>query len=130
MHLDFNEVGYGAWTMARGDPFSGMVALMIALCASVVLASAHQCSGRPCTGTGSANTLYERAGRDVLRADTHTRDRDRLYGNRGKDRLNVDDGDMRDTVSGGPGFDVCIADTTVEIGVGCERVRAGVLPPP
>jgi hypothetical protein len=71
-----------------------------------------------------------RAGRDVLRADTHTRDTDRLYGNRGKDTLTVDDGDMRDTVSGGPGFDVCIADTTAEIGGGCERVRAAVLPPP
>ena len=129
--------------MRKWTILSGMVALMIALCASVALASAHQCSGRPCTGTGSANTLYERpgngvpdaiygrAGRDVLRADTHTRDTDRLYGNRGKDTLTVDDGDMRDTVSGGPGFDVCIADTSAEIGVGCERVRLNaVLPPP
>ena len=94
----------------------------------MALASAHQCSGRP--GNGTPDAIYGRAGRDVLRADPHTHDTDRLHGNRGKDRLNADDGDMRDTVTGGPGFDVCIADTTAEIGGGCERVRAGVLSPP
>src|SRR5918995_2905494 len=51
--------------MRKWTILSGMVALMIALCASVALASAHQCSGRPCTGTGSANTLYERPGNGV-----------------------------------------------------------------
>jgi hypothetical protein len=114
---------------------AGLVTLMTVLFAPVALAMAHQCAGRPCTGTNSANTLYERpgngtpdaiygrGGRDILRADPYTRDRDRLYGNRGKDRLNAHDGDTRDSVSGGPGFDVCIVDSRGEIGGSCEAVR-------
>ena len=64
-------------------------------------------------GSGTANTLYERSGngvpdtiygrggRDVLHAEPCTRDADRLYGNRGADKLRADDGDTRATVSGG-----------------------------
>jgi RTX calcium-binding nonapeptide repeat (4 copies) len=114
---------------------AGLVALMSVLFASVALAMAHQCSGRPCIGTRHADTLYERPGNrvpdtiygrgggDVLKAQEHTRDRDRLYGNRGRDRLNVRDGDNKDTVRGGPGHDVCIADYDTEIGRGCEVWR-------
>ena len=121
----------------------GVGALVPTLCDSVELASARQCSGRLCIGTRSADTLYERpgngrtdaiygkAGRDELRADRRTRNTDRLYCNRGKDLLTVNDGGARDTVSGGAGFDVCIADSSAEIGRGCERVRSNsVLPPP
>jgi|SRR5215218_1642021 len=115
--------------------FAGLVALMTALCAPVALAMAHQCAGRPCIGTngrdvlderpgnGVPDTIYGRRGGDVLRAQYYRRDRDLLYGNRGADRLNVRDGDQRDHVRGGPGFDVCIADYDTEIGRGCERVR-------
>jgi hypothetical protein len=40
-----------------------------------------------------------RAGRDVLRADPHTHDTDRLHGNRGKDRLNADKVDGQEASS-------------------------------
>ena len=92
----------------------------------------EQCAGRPCTGTSTTNVLYERpgngtpdaiygrSGRDVLRADEHTRDTDRLYGNRGRDKLNVLDGETRDKASGGPGRDTCYIDSSREIGPSCE----------
>jgi Ca2+-binding RTX toxin-like protein len=117
----------------------GMVALMTVLFAPVALAMAHQCSGRPCLGTrgddvlferpgnGTPDEIYGRGGGDVLRAQEHTRDRDLLYGGRGRDRLNARDHDRRDYVRGGPGFDVCIADYSEEIGPGCERVRVDLV---
>jgi Ca2+-binding RTX toxin-like protein len=101
----------------------------------LTLAAGHQCSGRPCIGTNTKNVLYERPGSgtsdaiygrgggDVLRANEHTRDRDRLYGNRGRDSSNVNDGDTRDTVSGGPGFDVCCVDSRSVVGTSCEGAR-------
>jgi hypothetical protein len=86
----------------------GIVALMTVQVTSVALARGHQCAGRPCIGTNTKNVLierrgngvsdgiYGRGGRDVLRAGRYTRDTDRLHGNRGRDRLIVLDGDMRD----------------------------------
>ena len=114
------------------------LALVIALSAPASPAFGvmrHQCSGRPCTGTNSANYLderpgngtpdaiYGRGGRDRLDASYWRRDRDVLRGNSGRDRLNVRDGDTRDIVSGGPGFDVCIVNSLAEVGASCERVR-------
>jgi len=95
----------------------------------------HQCAASPCTGTPAANYLDERGGngkpdlirgiggRDHLDASEWTRDRDRLYGNRGADTLSMQDGDGRDYVSGGPGHDVCKGDTYRELGPGCEIRR-------
>jgi Ca2+-binding RTX toxin-like protein len=57
------------------------------------------------TGNGVLDAIYGRGGRDVLRAGRYSRDTDRLYGNRGRDRLKVSDGDARDEASGGPGRD-------------------------
>jgi len=114
----------------------GVVALMTVLFTSAALALlGHQCAGSPCTGTNGPNKLYERGGNgtgdriygrgggDVLLANEWTRDRDILRGGRGKDRLNVNDGDSRDTVSGGKRFDICIVDSRGELGGGCEAVR-------
>jgi len=113
----------------------GIVALITVLFASGALAIAHQCAGSPCTGTNGPDKLYERGGNgtgdriygrgggDVLLANEWTRDRDILRGGRGKDRLNVNDGDSRDTVSGGKRFDICIVDSRGELGGGCEAVR-------
>jgi hypothetical protein len=116
----------------------GVAALIIVLAAPMAFGvMRHQCSGRPCTGTNSANYLDERhgngtpdlirgnRGRDHLDAGYWTRDRDRLYGNRGRDSLNVLDGDTRVTVSGGPGRDTCVVDPRAELGGGCQRVQFG-----
>jgi hypothetical protein len=117
----------------------GLAMLGAMLFASVALAVTRQCDGRPCIGTRHADTLTERRGNgvrdaiygrgrgDILRAQEHKRDRDRLYGGRGRDRLNARDHDRRDYVRGGPGFDVCIADYSEEIGPGCERVRVDLV---
>lgn len=121
--------------MRKAAMLAGAVVLVIVLFAGAALASGHQCAGRPCTGTNSANTLYERpgngvpdaiygrGGRDVLHAESYRRDADRLYGNRGAAKLRANDGDTRDSVSGGPGFDVYKVDSRGEVGRGCEAVR-------
>ena len=113
----------------------GVVALMTMLFASAAFGFAHRCAGSPCTGTNSANMLDERygngvpdtisgrGGRDVLRADFYTRDTDLLYGGSANDRLNVNDGDTRDSVSGGGGFDICIVDSRGELSGGCQDVQ-------
>jgi hypothetical protein len=110
----------------------GLAMLGAMLFASVALAVTRQCDVRPCIGTRHADTLTERrgngvsdaifgrGGRDVLRAGRYSRDTDRLHGNRGRDRVSVLDGDMRDKASGGPGRDVCVIDDSREIGRGCE----------
>lgn len=112
----------------------GVVTLMTVVVTSMALAAGHQCTGRPCTGTNTKNVLiertgngvpdviYGRGGRDVLRAGHYTRDTDRLYGNRGRDRLIVMDGDMRDKASGGPGHDTCYVDDSREVGRSCEVI--------
>jgi Ca2+-binding RTX toxin-like protein len=103
------------------------VALMSVLFASAVLAVEKRCINRPCNGTAGNDTLYERtgdgvddtiygrAGRDVIRASAYSNDTDLLHGNRGDDRLNSNDNsdvmdDTLDTVYGGKGFDICIVD--------------------
>ena len=90
----------------------GVVALMSVVVASVALAAGQR--------NGTPDAIYGRSGRDVLRADEHTRDTDRLYGNRGRDKLNVLDGETRDKASGGPGCDTCYIDSSREIGPSCE----------
>jgi hypothetical protein len=117
---------------------AALLALVLALASEAPAAFGalgHQCAASPCTGTKSANHLYERGGngrpdaiygrggRDRLDASYWGRDRDHLYGNNGRDTLNARDGDARDVVSGGPGFDTCITDTAREIGPGCDRTR-------
>jgi hypothetical protein len=114
----------------------GVAALLSVLFASAALALiGHQCAGSPCTGTNGPHKLYERGGNgtgdriygrgggDVLLANEWTRDKDVLRGSRGRDRLNVNDGDTRDTVSGGKRFDICIVDSRGELGGRCEAVR-------
>lgn len=100
----------------------GAVALLTMMFAGVAFAVNKQCSNKPCNGTSSADTLFERggngvsdeiygrAGADRIFADSFTNDRDILYGNRGDDRLDATDGDGRDELYGGPGFDRCFGD--------------------
>jgi hypothetical protein len=107
------------------------VALLTALVAGGAFGRmGHQCTGQP-PRQHTLRALRQRCSRhhlrpgrgDQLHAEPSTRDRDRLYGNKGKDWLNVQDSDTRDTVSGGPGYDVCIVDSRAEVGGGCERLR-------
>ncbi len=108
--------------------------LLVAMFVPVALAVNLQCSFRPCYGTDVGDTLYERGGdrigdlidglqgNDRINANISTDDRDLLYGSRGNDRLTAHDGDRRDSVYGGTGFDVCVVDGRREVGGGCDEV--------
>ncbi len=111
-----------------------LAALMAAaLMASAALAVTKQCVERPCLGTakddrlterpgdGKDDTIRGRGGEDVIRANRYDRDVDLLYGGAGRDRLNAQDGDRRDELRGGPGFDVCYIDEGDKT-QGCEEV--------
>jgi hypothetical protein len=99
-----------------------VASLLAGVLAPVALAVDQQCTFRPCGGTDSADTLYERGGRSVpdtiyglrgndrIRANLFGADRDVLYGGRGNDRLNAQDGDGRDRLYGGLGDDACYVD--------------------
>ena len=94
-----------------------------------------RCHAKPCYGTGNNDLIYERpanglndeiimrGGSDRVLANRYTNDRDVTKGGPGNDRINVNDGDRRDTATGGRGAsDVCIVDARVEAGSGCGRV--------
>ncbi len=115
-----------------------LAALMAAaLMAPAALAVTKQCAERPCLGTanddrlterpgdGRDDTIRGRGGKDVIRANRYDRDVDLLYGGAGRDRLNAQDGDVRDELRGGPGFDVCYVDEGDET-QGCEEVASVV----
>lgn len=115
----------------------GAVALLTMLFAGVALAVNKQCSNKPCNGTNNADTLFERggngvsdeiyghAGADRIYATSFTNDRDILFGNRGDDRLDAEDGDGRDELYGGPGFDRCFGDPG-DLYRGCEVINGVV----
>jgi hypothetical protein len=72
-----------------------------------------------CTG----DTMFGRAGDDVLDADNCGGETDVLYGDRGNDWLLAADGDTRDILAAGRGFDTCVVDSRIESDVGsCNRV--------
>jgi hypothetical protein len=93
-----------------------------------------QCEEIPCVATGNHQVLFERigdgvrdrmvarAGHDHLNAEAYTDDRDVAKGGGGRDTLLVDDGDTKDGAIGGPGYDVCVVDATIEAADTCERV--------
>ncbi len=115
----------------------GMVALMIMVLAPVAMAVDKQCTYNPCWGTNYRDTLYERGGRgvpdniigrrygDLINANAFRADRDVLEGQRGDDRLKAQDGDGRDYLYGGPGFDICYLDEGDSY-VSCERVALAI----
>jgi Ca2+-binding RTX toxin-like protein len=119
----------------------GTVALLTMLFAGVALARNFQCEDRPCYGTTEQDTIFERGGNsvgdtiyarpgpDTVRADIFTNDNDFLYGQRGNDTLNADDGDAFDLLNGGRGFDTCRGDLGDDF-VNCEVIYIdGVLQP-
>ena len=110
-----------------------LTALLVAVFASVALAVNKQCTYYPCYGTNYSDTLYERGGNgvpdyiigrrygDLINANSFTADRDVLDGQRGNDRLKAQDGDGRDELYGGPGYDVCYIDAG-DYTRGCDEV--------
>jgi hypothetical protein len=94
-----------------------------------------QCQKKPCVATGAHQVLFERVGdgvsdrmiaqggHDHLDARSYTNDRDVAKGNGGHDLLRVNDGDALDGAIGGPGYDLCVVDASIEAADTCEAVR-------
>jgi hypothetical protein len=123
------------------------IAMMVALAVVVLVAlvcsgpamaqkiwGVIQCDSDPCHATGAhevvfeqvgngvADNMYAQGGHDNLRAQNYTNDNDTANGGYGNDVLHVNDGDALDGAVGGPGFDVCVVDATVEAADTCEQV--------
>ena len=94
-----------------------------------------QCHSVPCYGSKGDDRIMERigdgkkdvigakGGDDLVLANEYTNDRDVVRGGRGRDKINVADGDKRDLANGGPGRDLCIVDAKKEAGTSCASVR-------
>jgi Ca2+-binding RTX toxin-like protein len=105
--------------------------LLVAMLA-MVLATATVAYGAVRDGNGYDNYIRETCNDDTLRgyggddtldANNCGGDEDLLRGGTGTDRLLADDGDRRDVVSGGPGYDTCVVDARVELAGGCNDIR-------
>ena len=93
-----------------------------------------QCQTVPCEATGDHQVLFERVGdgvrdkmiaqggHDHLDARSYTNDRDVTKGSGGHDLLRVNDGDTMDGAIGGPGWDTCVVDASIEAADTCETV--------
>jgi hypothetical protein len=102
--------------------------------AQQVIGGAIQCDTIPCVATGAHQVLFERVGdgvpdrmiakggHDHLDARAYTNDRDVAKGGGGHDLLRLNDGDAMDGAIGGPGYDTCVVDATVEAADTCETV--------
>ena len=124
------------------------IAMLVAMAAAVVLVAlvgsgpalaqkirgVIQCDSNPCYATGAhevifeqlgdgvADNIYAQGGHDNLRAQNYTNDNDVAHGGYGNDLLHVNDGDALDGAVGGPGFDVCVVDASIEAADTCEQV--------
>ena len=98
--------------------------------------TSKQCHSDPCHGSANRETIYERIGDrksdtiygygnyDRIHANTYSKDRDQVYAHGGgTNYLYVNDGDSLDGAIGGPGYDYCYVDATVEASNTCDRVR-------
>jgi hypothetical protein len=93
-----------------------------------------QCDSDPCYATGAheivfeqvgdgvVDNMYAQGGHDNLRAQNYTEDTDTAHGGYGNDVLHLNDGDTQDGAIGGPGFDICVVDATIEAADTCEQV--------
>ena len=110
------------------------LALSLGVGAALAADQIIRCQSAPCYGAGNDDLIYERpangaydkiymkGGHDLVRANAYTNDTDVVLGGTGYDKINVADGDRRDTASGGRGGDWCIVDSRAEVGGGCSRV--------
>ncbi len=74
-------------------------------------------------GNGKNDEIILRGGNDKVLANAYRFDTDVVRGGSGFDKINVADGDNRDTAGAGDGGrDWCIVDSRAELGSGCERV--------
>jgi hypothetical protein len=108
-----------------------VVAVLVAV--PVAYAANFRCDEVPCLGTPQKDTIRERAGdgkRDIIRAEgaddrikanRYRTDADKLYGQGGNDRLSALDGDGRDYLNVGPGFDACVGDRGDRFSSQCEQ---------
>jgi hypothetical protein len=99
-----------------------------------VIGEPIQCELIPCVGTGDHQVLLERVGdgvpdrmiaqggHDRLDARAYTNDRDVAKGSGDHDLLRVNDGDAMDGAIGGPGFDTCVVDASIEAADTCDTV--------
>ena len=99
-----------------------------------MIGGAIQCQSVPCVATGDHQVLFERigdgvrdkmiaqGGHDHLDARSYTNDRDVAKGSGGHDLLRVNDGDAMDGAIGGPGWDTCVVDASIEAADTCETV--------
>ena len=99
-----------------------------------VIGGVIQCQTVPCVATGDHQVLFERVGdgvrdkmiaqggHDHLDARSYTNDRDVTKGSGGHDLLRVNDGDAMDGAIGGPGWDTCVVDASIEAADTCETV--------
>lgn len=114
-----------------------LAVLLVPLGAAAAFAADQiiQCRTDPCYGSGNYDLIYERVGNskndtiilkggnDKVLASAYTNDVDVVKGGSGFDKVNVADGDTRDTAGAGDGGrDWCIVDSRAEVGGGCERV--------
>ena len=111
------------------------VAMLTVGLAGIAVAKTFVCQTVPCEGTSNPDQIGERDGQsqdiiranggdDVVDADRASRDADRVLGKDGDDFLDVGDGDDRDNVSGGPGFDTCIVDVGSTSGLSIDGARS------
>ena len=122
----------------------GMAMVMLVVAAGVALAITKTCgeNAYPCNGTDNDDVLYERKGNDVrdriyghdgrddMSAALYTNDEDKLFGQRHRDRIVVNDADSRDLADGGRGSDTCRIDNGDRTR-SCARIdvaAAGLLP--
>jgi Ca2+-binding RTX toxin-like protein len=120
--------------MRRIGVVVSVVALLIVVFAAAALAVDKQCTSYPCFGTDDDDTLYERGGNgvndriyskpgnDIVRVNAFASDHDIIFGGKGRDRLNADDGDERDEVYAERGFDRCYVDARVEAENSCNAL--------
>src|SRR5918911_3687577 len=112
------------------------VAVLIVVAAGAVYAVNKTCDSKTCKGTDARDTLFERHGNrlsdniyglkraDRIDAGAYTKDKDKLYGGKGNDKLNAADNDGKDTLNGGPGKETCTGDIGADyadVGKSCER---------
>ena len=113
-----------------------LTVILVGVFAAVALDEGQliQCKSVPCYGGKGEDKILERTGNgkddqivpkgadDLVLANKYTNDTDVVRGGGGRDKINVADGDERDTANGGAGRDWCIADARKEVGTSCFRV--------
>ena len=114
-----------------------LVALMVGSAGTAfaqMIGGVIQCQTSPCVASGDHQVLFEQVGdgvpdrmiaqggHDHLDARAYTNDRDVAKGSGGHDLLRVNDGDAMDGAIGGPGFDICVVDASIEAADTCDRI--------